>query len=150
MWSPVQATSASLYTNYCDYLISPSSTSATIDNCNRYEEPVLTTGPDSSGSSSGVESGTPSPSSSPSATGLSPITRSRHAMCSACDGKYIYLMGGRSGNLPLKDLWRFDPSSNSWQELRTKGQSAPPTLQEHSMCSFNVSLSLSLFFPTVT
>lgn len=44
-------------------------------------------------------------------SGGSPATRSKHAMCSTTDG-HIYLMGGRSGNLPLKDLWRFDPGED--------------------------------------
>ncbi|GBN31570.1 hypothetical protein AVEN_33927-1 [Araneus ventricosus] len=37
-----------------------------------------------------------------------PSSRSKHAMCVSPTGS-IYLLGGRSANLPLKDLWRFDP-----------------------------------------
>ncbi|GFY49129.1 uncharacterized protein TNIN_444701 [Trichonephila inaurata madagascariensis] len=37
-----------------------------------------------------------------------PSSRSKHAMCVSPTGS-IYLLGGRSANLPLKDLWKFDP-----------------------------------------
>ncbi|KAH8040642.1 hypothetical protein HPB51_011957 [Rhipicephalus microplus] len=37
-----------------------------------------------------------------------PSSRSKHAMCISQDGCF-YLLAGRSANLPLKDLWRFDP-----------------------------------------
>ncbi|XP_035229397.1 uncharacterized protein LOC118201399 [Stegodyphus dumicola] len=37
-----------------------------------------------------------------------PSSRSKHAMCVSQAG-FIYLLGGRSANLPLKDLWKFDP-----------------------------------------
>ncbi|KAG0428150.1 hypothetical protein HPB47_024860 [Ixodes persulcatus] len=39
---------------------------------------------------------------------LAPSSRSKHAMCISQDGCF-YLLAGRSANLPLKDLWRFDP-----------------------------------------
>ncbi|RWS05755.1 uncharacterized protein B4U79_12341 [Dinothrombium tinctorium] len=56
-------------------------------------------------------------------------------MCSSQDG-HIYLIGGRSGNLPLKDLWRFDSERSQWEEIKTKGQQ-PPNLQEHTMIEWN-------------
>ncbi|XP_076326791.1 uncharacterized protein LOC143233864 isoform X2 [Tachypleus tridentatus] len=37
-----------------------------------------------------------------------PRVRSKHALCSTKEG-IIYLLGGRSGNLPMKDLWKYDP-----------------------------------------
>jgi hypothetical protein len=37
-------------------------------------------------------------------------------MCVSDDG-FIYLMGGRSGSLPLKDIWKFNPEFQVWQEL---------------------------------
>lgn len=58
-------------------------------------------------------------------------------MCATSDG-HIYLMGGRSGNLPLKDLWRFDPGQNQWEEVKARG-AQPPNLQEHTMVAWNVS-----------
>ncbi|KAH9370142.1 hypothetical protein HPB48_015103 [Haemaphysalis longicornis] len=39
-----------------------------------------------------------------------PSSRSKHAMCTSQDGCF-YLLAGRSANLPLKDLWRFDPGT---------------------------------------
>lgn len=69
-------------------------------------------------------------------SGGSPTTRCKHAMCATSDG-HIYLMGGRSGNLPLKDLWRFDPGLDQWEEVRCKGRH-PPNLQEHTMLAFDV------------
>ncbi|KAH7966419.1 hypothetical protein HPB49_016137 [Dermacentor silvarum] len=41
-----------------------------------------------------------------------PSSRSKHAMCISQDGCF-YLLAGRSANLPLKDLWRFDPEIRS-------------------------------------
>lgn len=52
-------------------------------------------------------------------------------MCSTQTGM-IYLLGGRSANLPLKDFWRFDPVQSLWEELRCRGN-RPPCLQEHTM-----------------
>ncbi|EEC01789.1 hypothetical protein IscW_ISCW015855 [Ixodes scapularis] len=43
---------------------------------------------------------------------LAPSSRSKHAMCISQDGCF-YLLAGRSANLPLKDLWRFDPDGSS-------------------------------------
>ena len=37
-----------------------------------------------------------------------PNSRNKHAMCTTANGQ-IYLMGGRSGNRSLKDLWKLDP-----------------------------------------
>ena len=64
-----------------------------------------------------------------------PTSRMKHAMCAAPDG-YIYLMGGRSHNRSLKDLWRFDPGQTQWAEVICKGQQ-PPGLQEHTMVCWN-------------
>ena len=69
-------------------------------------------------------------------TGGCPTSRCKHAMCSGHDG-YIYLVGGRSGSLPLKDVWRFDPETCSWDEIKGKGEDHPPNLQEHTIVSFN-------------
>jgi hypothetical protein len=67
----------------------------------------------------------------------SPVARCKHAMCVTLDG-HIYLYGGRSANLPLKDLWRFDAGLNQWEEVKCRGQH-PPNLQEHTMIAWNVS-----------
>ncbi|XP_065286779.1 uncharacterized protein [Dermacentor albipictus] len=63
-----------------------------------------------------------------------PSSRSKHAMCISQDGCF-YLLAGRSANLPLKDLWRFDPVQSRWEELRCRG-SRPPCLQEHTVVSW--------------
>lgn len=56
-------------------------------------------------------------------------------MCTTSSG-HIYLMGGRAGNRLLKDLWRFDPGNNLWEEVECRGPS-PPSLQEHSMVAWD-------------
>lgn len=63
-----------------------------------------------------------------------PSSRSKHAMCTSQDGCF-YLLAGRSANLPLKDLWRFDPVQSRWEEVRCRG-SRPPCLQEHTIVSW--------------
>lgn len=40
-----------------------------------------------------------------------PTSRSKHAMCVGQDG-FFYMLGGKSANLPMKDLWRFDPGTS--------------------------------------
>lgn len=40
--------------------------------------------------------------------GRAPCTRSKHASCLLDSA--IYVLGGRNGNLPLRDFWRFDLS----------------------------------------
>ena len=34
-----------------------------------------------------------------------PSSRSKHA--TVLHGQYLYLLGGRNGNVPLKDFWRY-------------------------------------------
>ena len=36
---------------------------------------------------------------------LVPASRSKHA--SVLHGQFLYLLGGRNGNVPLKDFWRY-------------------------------------------
>ncbi|XP_077516037.1 uncharacterized protein LOC144126030 isoform X1 [Amblyomma americanum] len=67
-------------------------------------------------------------------SGAAPSSRSKHAMCISQDGCF-YLLAGRSANLPLKDLWRFDPVQSRWEEVRCRG-SRPPCLQEHTVVSW--------------
>lgn len=71
----------------------------------------------------------------------SPLTRYKHAVCTTSTG-YIYIYGGRYGNLPLDDdLWRFDPHQNTWIQIETSG-SKPPSLQEHTLVEYNEQLYL--------
>ena len=74
-------------------------------------------------------------------------------------GQYLYLLGGRNGNVPLKDFWRynigeretftvgfafFNPvtfsqpdftADNVWEQLRASGD-PPGCLQEHTMVGY--------------
>lgn len=72
-----------------------------------------------------------------------PVMRCKHAMCSSSDG-WIYLFGGRKGSMPLKDLWRFHPVQNQWEEVIIRGSLKPPNLQEHTITSWNVSIPADL------
>ncbi|KAF0292163.1 Leucine-zipper-like transcriptional regulator 1 [Amphibalanus amphitrite] len=62
--------------------------------------------------------------------GRLPCARSKHAVCLL--NTSIYVLGGRNGNLPLRDFWRLDLDSGQWEELRGEG-SRPLNLQEHTM-----------------
>lgn len=65
----------------------------------------------------------------------SPLTRYKHSVCAASNG-YIYIYGGRCGNLPLEDdVWRFDPHQNTWTQIETTG-CKPPNLQEHTSVEY--------------
>lgn len=69
---------------------------------------------------------------------ISPTSRTKHATCINQDG-YIYLYGGKSiNNMSLKDLWRFDPENNCWEEIGKCSGDHPPSLQEHTMIAWNV------------
>ncbi|KAJ9597186.1 hypothetical protein L9F63_026924, partial [Diploptera punctata] len=41
----------------------------------------------------------------PTPDGPAPSSRSKHS--ATLLGGHVYLLGGRNGNLPLKDLWRY-------------------------------------------
>ncbi|XP_028968814.1 uncharacterized protein LOC100902573 [Galendromus occidentalis] len=75
----------------------------------------------------------------PRARNTVPTSRSKHAMCVGQDG-FFYMLGGKSANLPMKDLWRFDPVKNQWAEVQTRGGTAPPSLQEHTVVSWKSKL----------
>jgi len=71
----------------------------------------------------------------------SPLMRYKHAICSSTNG-FIYIHGGRFGNLPLgDDLWRFDAHESTWSKVQTSG-SKPPSLQEHSLVEYRDQLYL--------
>ena len=69
-----------------------------------------------------------------------PASRCKHACCCDISTGYIYLFAGRSGNTPFRDLWRFDPRTSNWTEIRYNWQSSPPFLQEHTMISWGSKL----------
>ncbi|XP_058804552.1 uncharacterized protein LOC131671824 isoform X2 [Phymastichus coffea] len=61
--------------------------------------------------------------------GPAPPSRSKHSATLLAG--HVYLLGGRNGNLPLKDLWRYSLAESRWEELHPSGE-RPPALQEHS------------------
>ena len=65
-----------------------------------------------------------------------PASRCKHACCCDVSTGHIYLFAGRSGNTPFRDLWRFDPRTSYWSEIRYNWNSSPPFLQEHTMISW--------------
>ncbi|KAG8300559.1 hypothetical protein J6590_073411 [Homalodisca vitripennis] len=65
--------------------------------------------------------------------GTTPPSRSKHS--ATLLGSYVYLLGGRNGNLPLKDLWRYSLEESRWELLKPGGD-CPPCLQEHSAVAY--------------
>ncbi|XP_066593440.1 uncharacterized protein [Prorops nasuta] len=65
--------------------------------------------------------------------GPAPPSRSKHS-ATLLSG-HVYLLGGRNGNLPLKDLWRYSLAESRWEELHPSGE-RPPALQEHSAVAY--------------
>ncbi|XP_040578095.1 uncharacterized protein [Lepeophtheirus salmonis] len=63
-----------------------------------------------------------------------PCARKKHA--STLHGPHLYLFGGRNGNIPLRDLWRYHIANNYWTLLEGDGES-PGCLQEHTMIAYN-------------
>ncbi|XP_037778566.1 uncharacterized protein LOC119575159 [Penaeus monodon] len=60
-----------------------------------------------------------------------PCARHKHAVCAA--HPHVYLLGGRHGNLPLKDFWVYDLVTRTWREVRDDSGARPPSLQQHTM-----------------
>ncbi|EFN60669.1 Tip elongation aberrant protein 1 [Camponotus floridanus] len=65
--------------------------------------------------------------------GPAPPSRSKHSATLLAG--HVYLLGGRNGNLPLKDLWRYSLAESKWEELYPGGE-RPPALQEHSAVAY--------------
>ncbi|XP_066995627.2 RING finger protein B-like [Anabrus simplex] len=70
---------------------------------------------------------------SPPPDGAAPSSRSKHS--ATLLGGHVYLLGGRNGNLPLKDLWRYSLAESRWDQLQPGGE-RPPCLQEHSAVAY--------------
>nr|CAH0110257.1 unnamed protein product [Daphnia galeata] len=68
-------------------------------------------------------------------TGPVPRTRFKHASCVDPQRRVVYLLGGRSSNIPLKDFWVMDLDTGIWTSLGSKG--TPLNVQEHSMVYWN-------------
>ncbi|XP_068231016.1 uncharacterized protein [Palaemon carinicauda] len=65
--------------------------------------------------------------------GGSEMPGARHKHAVSVDQPSVYLLGGRHGNLPLKDFWVYDLVTRSWREVRDDSGCRPPSLQQHTM-----------------
>ncbi|KAL5006505.1 hypothetical protein ScPMuIL_015311 [Solemya velum] len=64
---------------------------------------------------------------------LAPRTRNRHACCHQAE--FIYMLGGKNGNVPLKDFWRFHIGKRTWEKLCYRGDKMPH-LEGHTILSY--------------
>lgn len=62
-----------------------------------------------------------------------PSSRTKHS--ATLLGSYVYLFGGRNGNLPLKDMWKYNLIEGKWEQLNPTGDK-PPCLQEHTAVAY--------------
>ena len=62
--------------------------------------------------------------------GISPQERRRHA-AAVLDGM-MYIFGGEGATGLLDDIWKYDPSSNTWTECTSGGASLPAERKTHS------------------
>ncbi|XP_014242265.1 uncharacterized protein LOC106662584 [Cimex lectularius] len=69
--------------------------------------------------------------------GKIPCSRSKHSV--TLYGNHLYLIAGRNGNIPLKDLWRYSLSDGIWEQLDPSGDK-PPNLQEHTAVAYKDSI----------
>lgn len=63
-----------------------------------------------------------------------PCARSRHSVCVWDGGLFVY--GGRGTRGTLKDFWRYDIGSNTWDHVTVEGDLKPPSLQEHTALTY--------------
>ncbi|XP_041366475.1 uncharacterized protein LOC121381294 [Gigantopelta aegis] len=59
-----------------------------------------------------------------------PRSRFKHAAC--LSGSYVYLYGGKDGRTPLKDFWRFNLGTLTWENLNIRGEQLPH-LEGHTL-----------------
>ncbi|CAA9999004.1 unnamed protein product [Nesidiocoris tenuis] len=71
------------------------------------------------------------------ATEKTPTSRSKHSV--TLHGDHLYLIAGRNGNIPLKDIWRYSLVDGVWEKLEPNGDH-PPNLQEHTAVAFRDSI----------
>lgn len=62
-----------------------------------------------------------------------PSARAKHT--ATLVGEHIYLLGGRNGNIPLKDFWKYNLVTGKWEELKPAGDKFP-CLQEHTAVAY--------------
>ncbi|XP_014272328.1 uncharacterized protein [Halyomorpha halys] len=70
-------------------------------------------------------------------SGKTPSSRFKHSV--TLNGSHLYLLAGRNGNIPLKDLWRYSLCEGVWELLEPSGE-RPPCLQEHTAVSYKDSI----------
>lgn len=63
-----------------------------------------------------------------------PSPRSKHACCMF--NKCVYLHGGRNGHVALKDLWKYDPTTCIWTEIKGLQGDSPPSPWEHTLVPY--------------
>ncbi|XP_018563642.1 uncharacterized protein LOC108905316 isoform X2 [Anoplophora glabripennis] len=62
-----------------------------------------------------------------------PSARSKHS--ATLVGEHVYLLGGRNGNLPTRDFWKYNLVTGKWQQLKPTGDKLP-CLQEHTTVAY--------------
>ncbi|XP_066156596.1 uncharacterized protein [Euwallacea fornicatus] len=62
-----------------------------------------------------------------------PASRSKHS--ATLFGEHIYVLGGRNGNLALKDYWKYNLVTGKWHQLKPSGEKLP-CLQEHTAVAY--------------
>ncbi|XP_076266784.1 uncharacterized protein LOC143200250 isoform X2 [Rhynchophorus ferrugineus] len=65
--------------------------------------------------------------------GQAPSARAKHS--ATIVGENVYVLGGRNGNLPLKDFWRYNLVTGQWSQLKPAGEKLP-SLQEHTAVAY--------------
>eukprot|EP00090_Calanus_glacialis_P001090 TRINITY_DN10771_c0_g1_i2.p1 TRINITY_DN10771_c0_g1~~TRINITY_DN10771_c0_g1_i2.p1 ORF type:complete len:674 (-),score=159.36 TRINITY_DN10771_c0_g1_i2:91-2112(-) len=71
----------------------------------------------------------------PSPDSLAPSSRCKHAACLHAQTGELYLLGGRNGNVALRDFWLYQPVAKRWEVVRGSG-SPPGCLQGHTMLEY--------------
>ncbi|KAK7109648.1 hypothetical protein V1264_013652 [Littorina saxatilis] len=59
------------------------------------------------------------------------LPRSRHKHSACCVGEYLYVLCGKEGTSPLKDVWKFHVRKQNWERIELRGGSLP-FLQGHT------------------
>ncbi|CAG9761028.1 unnamed protein product [Ceutorhynchus assimilis] len=67
------------------------------------------------------------------ARSAAPSARSKHS--ATVLGEHVYVLGGRNGNLPLKDFWKYNLVTGKWYHLKPTGDQLP-CLQEHTAVAY--------------
>lgn len=63
-----------------------------------------------------------------------PCARNRHSVC--VWGGEVFVYGGRGTRGTLKDFWRYDIASNTWNHVTVEGDFRPPSLQDHTALTY--------------